>query len=688
MKHYVLTLCVLAMLGCQRHDHHDAGRSDIIRDLNNDDSDDSNKTEEEKGKIVLEKRVEESKRLDDAVGPTAQLVVLETTDMHVNMEAFDYYKDAPSTSVGFVRTASVIRQKRNEYKNTVLVDNGDLIQGTPLGDFLYQDRGTRTDPNTVYKAMNLLGYDVGNIGNHEFNYGLEYLRKQLPGANFPYVSANVYVDDGDQNPDNDAQLVKPYLIKEHVLITDDGKAETIKVGYIGFVPPQIMIWDRSNLTGKLRAADIYDTAKKYVPLMKQEGADVIVAIPHSGINASPRQGNDENAVYYLSQVEGINAIMSGHSHQVFPSDTYKNIPNTDLAKGLINGVPTVMAGSWGSHLGIVSLNLKKVDGHWQVISGTGETVDVRKLDANMHEQDVRDAIKADHLATIDYLKVEVGDTSKPIHSYFSQLAPSAAVQVVNDAQMWYGKKTMTDGIPVLSAFAPLKAGGTPNNFTEVPPGRLSRRSISDLYVYPNTLMIVKMKGAEVKDWLEMAAGAFNQIDPKESKPQELINRLFPGYNFDVMAGLEYEIDVTQPSRYDSKGKLLNPQAERVLDIKFAGKALDLTQDFYVVTNNYRASGGGGFPGLNGSQIVHDSTRESRAILQDYVTSTGDITATRSDSKANHWHLKPLQTAGPIIYRTAERGRDFAAELGNLVTYQSSDASGWAYFQINWNANKR
>ena len=201
------------------------------------------------------------------------LRLLETTDIHVNVMNYDYYQDKEVNDYGLARTASLIRQARTESKNSMLFDNGDLIQGNPLGDYIAKVKGLKAgDTHPVYKAMNLLDYDAGNIGNHEFNYGLDFLSTSLKGSDFPYVNANVYVDDKDNNPDNDKNYFTPYLLIDKKVTDEDGEEHTVKVGVIGFVPPQIMNWDKANLEGKVIAKDIIESAKKFVPEMKAKGA--------------------------------------------------------------------------------------------------------------------------------------------------------------------------------------------------------------------------------------------------------------------------------------------------------------------------------------------------------------------------------------------------------------------------------
>lgn len=250
---------------------------------------------------------------------TVDLRIMETTDLHSNMMDFDYYKDTATEKFGLVRTASLIHAARNEVKNSVLVDNGDLIQGSPLGDYMAAKGLKDGDVHPVYKALNTLDYAVGNLGNHEFNYGLDYLHNALAGAKFPYVNANI-IDVKTQKP-----LFTPYLIKETSVIDKDGNPQTLKIGYIGFVPPQIMIWDKANLSGKVTVNDITETARKYVPEMREKGADIVVVIAHSGLSADPYHSMAENSVYYLSEVPGVDAIMFGHAHAVFPGKDFADI---------------------------------------------------------------------------------------------------------------------------------------------------------------------------------------------------------------------------------------------------------------------------------------------------------------------------------------------------------------------------
>ncbi|WP_100332344.1 bifunctional 2',3'-cyclic-nucleotide 2'-phosphodiesterase/3'-nucleotidase [Bacillus xiapuensis] len=623
--------------------------------------------------------------LDDDV---VKLRLLETTDIHVNLMNYDYYQDKEVDKYGLARTASLIKDAREESANSMLFDNGDLIQGNPLGDYVAKVKGLNEgEVHPVYKAMNLLQYDAGNIGNHEFNYGLDFLGKTLKGAEFPYVNANVYKDDGDNNPDNDKNYFQPYLLLDKKVKDEDGEEHTIKVGVIGFVPPQIMNWDKAHLEGKVIAKDIVQSAKKFVPEMKAKGADVIVAIPHSGLGTMEEGQMKENATYDLTKVEGIDAVLFGHSHGVFPSSQYKDLAGADVEKGTVNGVAAVMPGFWGSHLGIVDLELNKENGKWQVRDSQSQTRSITTPDGKAaveSDKEIVRAVKNEHEGTLDWVRSAVGRTTAPITSYFALVQDDPSVQIVANAQKWYLenkiKGTEYENVPVLSAAAPFKAGARmgPDYYTEIPAGDIAIKNVSDLYLYPNTLSAVLVDGADVKEWLEMAAGQFNQIDPAAAdKEQPLINASFPTFNFDVIEGVAYDIDVTQPTKYSADGKLLHPNANRIKNLTFNGKAIDPKQKFLVATNNYRAGGGGNFPGISGKNIAVETPDESRGIVIDYIMKMKEI----NPAADKNWAFAPIKEEVHVTFETSPNAKKYIGDSDKFAFEKQLD-SGFAQFSIN------
>ncbi|WP_410983721.1 bifunctional 2',3'-cyclic-nucleotide 2'-phosphodiesterase/3'-nucleotidase [Bacillus cereus] len=573
-----------------------------------------------------------------AEGSTVKLRILETSDIHVNLMNYDYYQTKTDNKVGLVQTATLVNKAREEAKNSVLFDDGDAIQGTPLGDYVAQKGLDGDYVHPLYRLMNLMKYDVISLGNHEFNYGLDYLNKAISKTQFPVINSNVYKEDGDNNEENDENYFKPYHIFEKEVEDESGQKQKVKIGVMGFVPPQIMGWDKANLEGKVKAKDIVQTAKKMVPKMKAEGADIIVALAHSGVDKSGYNAGMENASYYLAtEVPGVDAVLMGHSHTVITDN--------------FNGVPVVMPGVFGSNLGIIDMELKKVNDKWEVQKDKS-VPSVRPISDSkgnaLVESDKRlvDEIKDDHEATIKYVNTPVGKTTAPINSYFSLVQDDPSVQLVTNAQKWYVEKLFAEngqyskykGLPVLSAGAPFKAGGRngATYYTDIPAGTLAIKNVADLYVYPNTLYAVKVNGAQVKEWLEMSAGQFNQIDPAKVQEQSLVNINYPTYNFDILDGVKYEIDVTQPAKYDKDGKVVNQNANRIVNITYDGKPIADNQEFIVATNNYRGSSQT-FPGVSKGEVVYQSQDETRQIIVKYMQETPVI----NPEADQNWAFKPI-----------------------------------------------
>ncbi|WP_019008128.1 2',3'-cyclic-nucleotide 2'-phosphodiesterase [Deinococcus aquatilis] len=590
---------------------------------------------------------------------TVDLRILETTDLHTNALGYDYYQDKPTGEFGFEYTATLIQNARNEKRNTLLYDNGDLIQGNPLGDYVAKIKPlTDGQLHPMHAAMGVLKYDAGNLGNHEFNYGLPFLQGVLKAAPMPYVNANAYATDGDSNPDNDPNAFTPYLIQRKLVYDTTGRPYYLNVGIIGLLPPQITQWDKANLDGKITTRDIVETARKFVPQMKAAGADIVVAIAHSGIAADYQPGQ-ENVATELTKVAGIDVVLSGHSHQEFPGPVYKSIPGADITKGTINGKPVVMAGFWGNDLGIVDLklNFDRKAQKWTIQDGVGSIRPIwdKTAKASIVKPDPRiaAAVKAAHEGTLAYVRGKVADLTAPITSYWALTQDDASVQLVSNAQIAYVKAALAGGqyasLPVLSAAAPFKAGGRsgPSYYTDIPAGTLAIKNVADLYVYPNTVQAVLVTGAQVQEWLERAAGQFKQIDPTKTEPQALVDESFPTYNFDIIDGVTYEIDVSQPARYDTAGKLAKADAHRIKNLQFGGKAIDPAAQFVVATNNYRASGGGSFPGLDGKNIILQAPDETRQALIGYFTQQQTVNPTAD----GNWKLTPIPGA-TLLYATS------------------------------------
>ncbi len=637
-------------------------------------------------------------------GSTANLTILETSDLHSNILSYDYFKLAQDKSVGLERTATLIKNARAENPNTILLDGGDTIQGTVLADYQATVNPVTPDQDlAIYKVMSSLGYDAAVVGNHEFNFGLAFLaqvtgqrfdveglpapadQKPCKGPNFPILAANVV------STRTHAPILAPYTILTKTIqaTTPDGKTVTVplKVGVLGLCTPGIMTWDKANLDQKVEAQGVKEAAEKYVPEMRAKGAEVVVVLSHGGVNGDAYSPTMENANYYLAQVKGIDAILMGHSHLVFPNagdNGNFNQPGVDKVKGTIQGVPALMPGYWGKNLGMVHFSLVCSGSHWSVDT-TKTQVEVRAIqnaDKTYVEPDPTIAPMVDsvHQAAIAYVKTPIGTSDFEMSTFFADLGDASAVEVVNQAQAAYVQNYVATNLPqyaslpVLSVCAPFKSGfGGGSDYTDVMAGDLAINNAADLYLFPNTVHAVKVTGADIKGWMEKAANRFNQIDPTNTANQELIST-FSGYNFDMFTDKDftYEIDITQPL------------GSRIKNMTYQGTPLNPAQEFIVATNNYRASGGGGFPGLDGSRTIFASTNTNRDVLISHIRSVKNLTWAQNGSQRS-WHFTPVATLGKVVFHSAQDKLPLARRAGLAVSLELPDdgsGKGLSIYSVN------
>jgi 2',3'-cyclic-nucleotide 2'-phosphodiesterase / 3'-nucleotidase len=623
---------------------------------------------------------------DRALGQSShvRLRLLGTSDLHANIFGYDYYRDRPDDTVGLAKTAALIRAARAEAENSILLDNGDIIQGTPLGDYVALSKGLRPgDLHPMIAAMNVLGYSACTLGNHEFNYGLDFLENAFAGANFPAICSNIFKPDG-------TFYFKPWIVLEQICRDGAGAAHKLRIGIIGFTPPQIVEWDLSHLTGRATTIGVAEAAKLYVPQVRALGVDLVIALCHSGISRKAPQPGEENAAIALSQVVGVDAIFTGHQHLLLPGGDFAGIAGVDNNLGALSGVPAFMPGFWGSHLGLIDLDLKQKDGRWTVVAWR---VEARAIYARSDrdvtslvrpEPDVLAAAQHAHDETLTYVRSPVGDIASPINTYFALIADNPSVQIVNAAQAWYLKRLVATmpalaDLPVLSAAAPFKAGGRggPDYYTDVKAGAIAIKNVADLYLYPNTLRAVKVDVATLREWLERSAGIFRRLDPASDIEQELIDPVFASYNFDVIDGITYAIDVTQPSRYDGEGKLVAPEGRRIVDIRFNGKPIGDQQIFIVATNNYRAGGGGAFPGCDSSNVVLEAPDANRDVLLRYILETRHV----EPQADGNWRFRPWPASVVATFATSPAAVSAPAPTGVKLTPMGMAPGGFEKFRV-------
>ena len=658
-------------------------------------------------------------------GTSVKMALLETTDIHQNVLSYNYYSLAPDTSLGLERTSTLIQSARTENPNNVLLDDGDVIQGTLLGD--YQASAAPVSCGStlaVHKVMNALKYDGGGMGNHEFNYGLNFLSQVtntsfgVPGVSapancgapsFPLVLSNV-VGVSSQKP-----IFNPYAVitKQFTATKPDGTTVTVpvKVGIMSFVPPQIMDWDQGNLAGKVTVNGVQETANTYVPQLRSAGADVVVALSHGGLDATPYSPKMENGSLYLAGT-GIDALLLGHSHLIFPAaketggpaidPSLAALPSSlvDTKNGFVNGVPAVMAQSWGRRLGIIKMTLQYQGGKW-VVQKDQTAVEARGFTYTdgktvvAADPAIEPLVDTEHKATIAYATQPLGTTTSfEMSAFFAMVGDVGALQIVNQAQIDYISNYIANStdatlasyksIPVISCSAPFKAGRNgPTDFTDVAPGAttaapfaLQVRNPGDLYLYNNNnIQAVKIKGSDLKNWLETSAKQFAQINPALTTEQDLVPSYSTIYNYDVFYAtknaLQYQIDVTQPV------------GSRIVNLTYNGKAVAPTDDFIVATNNYRAGGGGNFPGIDGSKTIIASPDANQAVVAAYIKKQGALTVANNAS-GNSWSFVKTATQGPVILRSAPGKMAIAQSLGlaRVTSEGAVDANGFSHYAID------
>jgi 2',3'-cyclic-nucleotide 2'-phosphodiesterase len=490
---------------------------------------------------------------------------------------------------------------------------------------------------------------------------MDYLEKAMAGADFPFVSANIMLADNEEEFYTD-----PYTI-----ITKNINGKDLRIGVVGFVPPQSMLWGKDHLEGNVVIKDIVDQAKKVIPELAQK-TDLVVVLSHSGISDADVDSYDarENASYYIAQIDGVDALITGHHHGTFPDD-YENLEGVNAEEGTIFGVPTVMPGSWGSALGVIDLEVEENKGSWEV---TGHQIRHRVVDESVESHPEIEEIANDvHQNVIEYVRTPIGDTERDITSYLSRVMDSPVTQIINDAQLWWAEEEFSSGeysdLPILSAAAPFRAGREDADyFTEVMTGGVTIGDVTDIYIYDNQIRVMQMNGEQIIEWLERSAENFNRIDPDLEETQELLDPEFSAYNFDVIDGIEYEIDVTKA------------EGERVINATYQGEPLNEEMEFLIVTNDYRAGGGGDFPpAVEEDPVYAPSGVVNREIIMNYIEEQGTI----NPEPDYNWSIKSFDAAGDITFRSHPEAMDYIEkyEIPN-ISFVETDENGMGVYKLD------
>lgn len=528
---------------------------------------------------------------------TGQLRILETTDLHMHLLGHDYFEDRPDPTIGLAPLSDVISARRETAPGACLLcDNGDFLQGTPLADRL---AGRRAHP--LAQAFNTLEYDAVTLGNHEFNFGLAALTSFIAQLDCPVVSTNVIALSDDQT-------WRRLAICDRQIICSDGQIHPIRIGILGFAPPSLT-------TGAgLRTDPMANAARHAVPALRAAGADLIVALCHSGIStADDPPAESANSV---AHVAGIDVLLLGHAHDIFPHGTRRTNGQSDHADGTINGKPAVMAGYHGALLGEIDLTLTWAAGRWTIVA---HTVRLHCNGAGEWPRSaVRERIEAlaapAHRATRAELTETIGRAARPIHNAFATVTPDPVAQLFADVMRAAVSRHLGTDCSI-AAVAPFQPAGMRGKRRDIhlPAGPLSRHDAIRLFPFSDSLCAVRRTGAQIRDWLEQSAAHYARLAPSGDIPP-LADPDRPEYLCDALFGLRYQIDLSQPAVSPANSRVAPAQQGRIRDIRLGDTLLYDNDSYLVATTGFRAGGGGGFPAVPPDDLIWRSDDTLREIL--------------------------------------------------------------------------
>lgn len=552
---------------------------------------------------------------------TAELTVLATTDIHGRVQNWDYFADKPysdkyGNTVGLANASSAIddvRAERGE-EAVVVVDNGDFLQGTPLTTY-YAKQAPITETGEMHPmaaAYNAVGYDVQNLGNHEFNYGLDLLATYEDQVDFPLLAANVV----------DAQTGEPAFQPYEIITRKVTNNKPVKIGFVGLTTPGSMVWDKANLEGHVEIEDMVESAKKWVPRVRAAGADVVVVLSHAGQGQSsydaPGLGDENPSDDIARLVPGIDAMVLGHSHQFVEEQFIQNEVSGE-------DVLIVQPRNWAQTVADITFDLEKVKGKWQVTEANGAVLNSADYPA---DPEVIAATQAAHDTTVEYVNTVIATSTDELSAATSRYEDTAILDYIQMVQAETVKEalagTQYSELSVLSIAAPFSRTAV------FPQGDVTIRDMAGLYIYDNTLEGRLLTGAQVKDYLEYSAKYFAQMQPGQAFDPETMTQVeWNGapvwdYNYDVMSGIDYDIN------------LAKPVGERIENLTLNGEPVDDDQQFVVAINNYRASGGGAFPHVASAPVVYNDMAEIRQLLIDWAMENEVIDP--ADFFVDNWRL--------------------------------------------------
>jgi 2',3'-cyclic-nucleotide 2'-phosphodiesterase / 3'-nucleotidase len=514
------------------------------------------------------------------------LTILETTDVHGAILPINYANNE-GREVGLAKIATLIKKERQKNDNLLLIDNGDLIQGTPLT--YHYARIDNSKINPIIKILNYLMYDLAVIGNHEFNYGIEILNKAINESKFPWLCANII-----SKASNKCYTEKPYAIKSF----ESG----IKVGILGLTTKYIPNWENPIHIQGLSFEDPVEHAKRWVKVLREEEkVDIVVVSYHGGFERNIETGEPtenltgENQGYELCiQVPGIDVLLTGHQHRL-------------IYGSKINGVLVLQAGTQGMTLGKAEIVFTKTEAGIKIIDKKSELLSVKGVIA---DSEVIELVREYEAKTQRWLDKPIGkikgDMTAGDHMTI-RTQDNTLIEFINKVQMECSGAEISN-----TALFDNHALGFPSDVT--------MRDIVSNYIYPNTLRVIRISGHDIKAALERSATYFEKYDGKNIRVNPVFSNPKPQhYNYDMWEGIEYTIDISKPV------------GERIVKLEIKGKLLDLDKEYDVVMNNYRAGGGGEYFMFQNKPVIKDIPTDVSELIANYILERGTIEATVNEN---------------------------------------------------------
>lgn len=521
------------------------------------------------------------------------ITVLQTSDLHANLLPWDYARGAEGPW-GLARVATRIREIRKTTPNVLLLDGGDTIQGAPTG--WLEARRPAGGPHFVAAAMSALGYDAMAVGNHEFNFGMDVLRRAQRDSSFPWVSANT------RNEADGSAAFPEYLVKE---------LDGIRVGVLGLTTPNIPGWEPLANRPGLKWEDPVATAGRLVPLLRgQERCDVVVVLLHGGLEIDLATGEPNGTAYenraaaLARDVPGIDLILMGHTHR-------------RLQLTRVHGVPVTQPGRWGEALARVDLVVERSEGKSTVVEASGTLL---PSDASVAiDPEIAAIARAPHERALSYLGEALATASGPFPGGRARLEDTALLDLVNDTQL-----EVTGADLSLTSLLPFRFDGWEA-------GPVTVRQVYALYPYENQLVVLEVDGARLRSVLEHAASYYGTVDWRDGRLVITPRAGMTPYNFDVLQGASYRVDPTAPV------------GSRVRELRFKGRDVKDGDLFSLAVNSYRAQGSGGYTALNGAKLLRSYNDEVRELLVERLRKAGTIQPLTD----RNWFLAPETAWSPV-----------------------------------------